>query len=108
LGARPGGFVFHDTRRCASTNFAAAGVPDVVAWSITDHRTASMHMAVQHHPESAQRERSRPWTAWSKRGGAKMTVRVNTADTRGGTDDLALQLDPEKARKYKPPSLSRV
>jgi hypothetical protein len=35
-------------------------------------------------------------------------ARGHRVDTRGGTDDLALQLDPEKARTYKPPSLSRV
>jgi len=55
VGRKAGGFVFHDTRRCASTNFAAAGVPDVVARSITGHRTASMHMRYNITQESAQR-----------------------------------------------------
>jgi integrase len=105
---KAGGLVFHDTRRCTSTTFAAAGVPDVVARSITDHRTASMHMRYSITQESA---------AGSARGrgplgrsGAGLDDRTpgHRLDTRGGTDDLALQLDPEKARKYKPPSLSRV
>jgi integrase len=55
VGRKAQGFVFHDTRRCASTNFAAAGVPDVVARSITGHRTASMHMRYNITQESAQR-----------------------------------------------------
>src|SRR5262249_31152163 len=38
-----GGFVFHDTRRCALTNAQAAGVPDSVARTISGHRTDSAH-----------------------------------------------------------------
>ena len=42
VGRKEQGLVFHDTRRCARTNLSAADVPDVVARSITGHRTASM------------------------------------------------------------------
>jgi integrase len=64
-GRRPGCGLFHldgrpmgDLRsewRRASTNFAAVGVPDGVARSITGHRTASMHMRYNITQESAQR-----------------------------------------------------
>jgi len=38
-----GGFVFHDTRRCALTNAQSAGVPDSVARMLSGHRTDSAH-----------------------------------------------------------------
>jgi integrase len=38
-----GGFVFHDTRRCALTNAQAAGISDSVARTISGHRTDSAH-----------------------------------------------------------------
>lgn len=43
VGRKQGGLVFHDTRWSAITNLAAAGVPDIVARSISGHRTASVH-----------------------------------------------------------------
>jgi len=54
-GGGPRGFVFHDTRRSATTNMSAAGVLDVIARSITGHRTASMHPRYSITQESAQR-----------------------------------------------------
>jgi integrase len=55
VGRKARGLVFHDTRRSATTNMSAAGVPDVVARSITGHRTASMHTRYNITQESAQR-----------------------------------------------------
>jgi integrase len=56
VGRKAQGFVFHDTRRSATTNMSAAGTPDVVARTITGHRTASMHTRYNISQESAQRE----------------------------------------------------
>ena len=53
-GRKAGGFVFHDTRRSAVTNLAAANVPDVVARSISGHRTPSVHVRYCITPETAQ------------------------------------------------------
>lgn len=55
VGRTAGGLVFHDTRRSATTNLAAAGVPDVVARSVTGHRTPSVHVGYNITPETAQR-----------------------------------------------------
>jgi hypothetical protein len=49
-----GGFVFHDTRRCALTNAQAAGVPDSVARTISGHRTDSAHRRYLITQEAAQ------------------------------------------------------
>jgi integrase len=49
-----GGFVFHDTRRCALTNAQAAGVPDSVARTISGHRTDSAHRRYLLTQEAAQ------------------------------------------------------
>lgn len=49
-----GGFVFHDTRRCALTNAQAAGVPDSVARNISGHRTDSAHRRYLITQEAAQ------------------------------------------------------
>ena len=54
-GRKAGGLVFHDTRRSAVTNLAAANVPDVVARSISGHRTPSVHVRYCITQESAQR-----------------------------------------------------
>jgi len=55
VGRKAGGLVFHDTRRSAVTNLAAAGVPDVIARSISGHRTASVHVRYCITPEAAKR-----------------------------------------------------
>jgi hypothetical protein len=55
VGRKAGGLVFHDTRRCAVTNLAAANVPDVVARSISGHRTPSIHARYNVTPETAKR-----------------------------------------------------
>jgi integrase len=49
-----GGFVFHDTRRCALTNAQTAGVPDSVARTISGHRTDSAHRRYLITQEAAQ------------------------------------------------------
>ena len=49
-----GGFVFHDTRRCALTNAQAAGIPDSVARTISGHRTDSAHRRYLITQEAAQ------------------------------------------------------
>jgi integrase len=54
-GRKTGGFVFHDTRRSAITNLAAANVPDVVARSISGHRTPSVHARYNITQDSAKR-----------------------------------------------------
>jgi integrase len=50
-----GGLVFHDTRRSAITNLAAANVPDSVARSISGHRSPNVHARYQITQESAKR-----------------------------------------------------
>jgi hypothetical protein len=55
VGRKTGGLIFHDTRRCAVTNLAAANVPDVVARSISGHRTPSVHVRYCITPETAKR-----------------------------------------------------
>jgi len=55
VGRKAGGLVFHDTRRCAVTNFAAARVPDVIAPSISGHRTPAVHARYNITPEGAKR-----------------------------------------------------
>ena len=37
------GLVIHDLRRCTARNLSRAGVPEVVAMKITQHKTASMY-----------------------------------------------------------------
>jgi integrase len=54
-GRKAGGLIFHDTRRSAITNLAAANVPDTVARSISGHRTASVHARYQITQEAAKR-----------------------------------------------------
>jgi hypothetical protein len=49
-----GGFVFHDTRRCALTNAQQAGVPDSIARTISGHRTDSAHRRYLLTQEAAQ------------------------------------------------------
>ena len=49
-----GGFVFHDTRRCALTNAQAAGIPDSVARTISGHRTDSARRRYLLTQEAAQ------------------------------------------------------
>jgi integrase len=41
--AELGGVIPHDLRRCAARNLSRAGVPEVVAMSITGHKTNSMY-----------------------------------------------------------------
>src|SRR5262249_6225928 len=55
VGRKEQSLVLHDTRRCARTNLSAADVPDVVARSITGHRTASMETRYNITQEIAQR-----------------------------------------------------
>jgi uncharacterized protein with NAD-binding domain and iron-sulfur cluster len=55
VGRKTGGLVFHDTRRCAVTNLAAAHVPDVIARSISGHRTPAVHARYNITPEGAKR-----------------------------------------------------
>jgi integrase len=54
-GRKAGGYVMHDTRRCSLTNLAAANVPDVVARSISGHRTPSVHARYCITQENAKR-----------------------------------------------------
>jgi hypothetical protein len=53
-GRKVGGFVFHDARVSAISNFRDAGVPDTVARSISGHRTPSVHDCYQITSEKTQ------------------------------------------------------
>jgi len=55
VGRRHGGYSFHDTRHSCISNLHAAGVPDSVAMSISNHKTPAVFLRYGIRHESAQR-----------------------------------------------------
>jgi integrase len=55
VGRQHGGYSFHDTRHSCISNLHAAGVPDSVAMSISNHKTPAVFLRYGVRHESAQR-----------------------------------------------------